>query len=116
METHRIKRLPVLHDDKVIGIVSRANLMRALASVHRGTRKGSANDAAIRERILREIEQQSWSAGADIDVVVRGGVADIWGTIADPEQRAALKVLVANVPGVKTAVDHLRWDGDITPT
>ena len=116
METHRIKRLPVLRGERVAGVVSRANLMRALASVHRGTGKDSANDAAVRERILGEIEQQSWSAGADIDVVVRAGVADIWGTITDPEQRAALAVLVANVPGVKTAVDHLSWDGDITPT
>jgi CBS domain-containing protein len=116
MEFHRIKRLPVLRGGEVVGIVSRANLMRALASVHRGTRKGSKDDAAIRERILAEIEQQNWSAGADIDIVVRAGVADIWGTLADPEQRAAVKVLVANVPGVKAAVDHLRWDGDITPT
>ncbi len=48
--------------------------------------------------------------------MVRAGLADIWGTVTDPQQRAALKVLVANVPGVKTVVDNLRWDGDITPT
>jgi CBS-domain-containing membrane protein len=116
METHRIKRLPVLRDGKVVGIVSRANLMRALASVHRLSRPGATDDAAIRDRILAEIEQQSWSAGAQVDVVVRDGLADVWGTIADPEQRAAFKVLVADVPGVKTVVDHLRWDGDVTPT
>jgi len=115
METHRIRRLPVVRGERVVGIVSRANLMRALVSTHRG-RTRSLDDAAIRDRILREIDHQSWSAGADLDVVVRGGVADIWGTIADPQQRDALRVLVANVPGVKTTVDHLRWDGDITPT
>jgi len=116
MEVHRIKRLPVLRDGKVVGIVSRANLMRALASVHRAAGHGSADEAAVRDRILAEIEQQGWAAGADVDVVVRAGVADLWGTIVDPEQRAALKVLVANVPGVKTVVDHLRWDGDVMPT
>ncbi len=115
METHRIKRLPVMRGARVVGIVSRANLMRALASVHRGHGR-SQDDAAIRERILADIAQQSWSAGADIDVVVRAGVADVWGTLAEPEQRAALEVLVANVPGVKRVVDHLRWDGGITPT
>jgi CBS domain-containing protein len=116
METRRVKRLPVLRGGKVVGIVSRANLMRALASVHRASSAGTPDDAAVRARILEEIERQSWSAGAQVDVVVRDGLADIWGTIADPEQRAALEVLVANVPGVKTVVDHLRWDGDITPT
>ena len=116
MEVHRIKRLPVLRGGKVVGIVSRANLMRALASVHRESPKGSSDDAAMRDRILAEIERQSWSAGADVDVVVCACLADIWGTIADPQQGEALKVLVANVPGVKTVVDHLRWDGDITPT
>jgi CBS-domain-containing membrane protein len=116
METHRIKRLPVLSGDKVVGIGSRANMMRALASVHRGSHKGSKDDAAIRDRILAEIERESWSAGADVDVVVRAGLAGIWGTVTDPEQRTALKVLVAGVPGVTTVVDHLRWDGDITPT
>ncbi len=116
METHRIKRLPVLRGDKIVGIVSRANLMRALASVHRGTDGGSQDEAAIRDRILAEIERQTWSAGAEIDVVVRAGLADLWGTIADPEQRAALKVLVANVPGVKRVADHLRLEDQITPT
>jgi CBS domain-containing protein len=116
METHRIKCLPVLRGDTVVGIVSRANLLRALASVHRGSHKGSEDDAAIRDRILAEIELESRSTGANIDIVVRAGLADIWGTVTDPEQRKALKVLVANVPGVKTVVDHLRWDGDITPT
>ncbi len=116
MEVHRIKRVPVLRGAKVVGIVSRANLMRALASVHRGDPRASKNDGAIRDRILAEIERQSWSAGADVDVVVRSGLADIWGTIADPVQREAFKVLVESTPGVKTVVDHLRWEGDITPT
>jgi CBS domain-containing protein len=116
METRRIKRLPALRGDKVVGIVSRANLMWALASVHRGSHKGSEDDAAIRDRIMAEIERETWSAGANVDVVVRAGLADIWSTVTDPEQRTALKVLVANVPGVKTVVDHLHWDGDITPT
>jgi len=116
MEIRRIKRLPVLRGHKLVGIVSRANLMRALASMHRGTPTAAKDDAAIRDRILAEIERQGWSAGADVDVVVRAGLADVWGTVADPEQRTALKVLVGNVPGVKSVVDHLRWDGDITPT
>jgi len=116
MEMHRIKRLPVLRGGKLVGIVSRANLMRALASVHRGAGAAAKDDSAIRDRILTEIERQGWSVGADVDVVVRNGLADLWGTLADPAQRDALRVLVESTPGVTSVVDHLRWDGDITPT
>jgi CBS domain-containing protein len=64
METHGIKRLPVLRRGKVVGIVSRANLMRALASLHRVIPKTSKDDVAIRNRILSAINEESWSAGA----------------------------------------------------
>jgi CBS domain-containing protein len=116
MEIHRIKRLPVLREGKVVGIVSRANLLRALASVHRGAGAARADDTEIRGRILAEIERQSWAAGADVDLVVRKGLADLWGTVADPAQRDALQVLAEGTPGIKSVVSHLRWDGDITPT
>ena len=116
MELHRIKRLPVVRDGKVVGIVSRANLLRVLASVQRGTRRASTSDAGIRDTIVTEIDRRNWAAGAHIEIVVRGGVADMWGSLADPAQRDALRVLVETTPGVKRVFDHLRWDGDITPS
>jgi CBS domain-containing protein len=116
MEVHEIKRLPVLHAGTVVGIVSRANLMHALASVHRAAPPDATDDAATRERILAEIDRQTWSVGADVDVVVRAGIADVWGTLAEPAQRDALKVLIERTPGIKQVVDHLHWDGGVTPT
>ena len=116
MEVHHIKRLPVLRNGSVVGIVSRANLLRALATVHRGAGAAAATDTEIRDRILAEVGRQSWAAGADVDVVVRKGLADLWGTVADPMQREALRVLVESTPGIKSVVNHLRWDSDITPT
>ncbi len=116
MEIHRIKRVPVLRRGKAVGIVSRANLLRALASLHREERRTSKNDAAIRARILAEIDRQSWSVGADLDLVVRSGMADVWGTIADPAQREALKVLVESTPGIRAVVDHTCCENGITPT
>jgi CBS domain-containing protein len=109
METRGVKRLPVVRRGKVIGIVSRANLMRALASIHRAPPRASERDATIRNRILSSIAKQSWSTGAVFDVIVRNGIADMWGTIADVKQREAFKVLVENTPGVKRAEDHLTW-------
>lgn len=116
MEVHGVKRLPVVRDGKVVGIVSRANLLRTLASVQRGARKAPSSDAAIQDRIVAEIERRSWSSGAHIEVLVRSGVADMWGTLADPAQRDAFRILVESTPGVKKVFDHLRWDGDITPS
>lgn len=107
MEGHRVKRLPVVRGEKVVGIVSRANLMRALASIYRAAPKSSKGDAAIRSQILSDIAKQDWSLGVDVDVVVRDGIADIWGSIAEPAQRDALRVLIEKTPGVKQVAEHL---------
>jgi CBS domain-containing protein len=107
MENRNVKRLPVLRDGKVIGIVSRANLMRALLGIHRTTPQSSDDDAAIREYVLAEVRRHDWSSGAVVDVVVHGGMVELWGTVGDLAQREALKVLAENVPGVVRVEDHL---------
>ena len=107
METRGVKRLPVLRDGRVVGIVTRANLMRALLSIHRTAPQPSDDDAAIRERILAGITRQDWSSGTTVDVVVHGGMVDLWGSVSDSAQRDALKVLAENVSGVIKVEDHL---------
>ena len=72
MERHHIKRLPVLRKGKVIGIISRANLMRALASLHRSASKTTRNDQELRKRIVTDVKKQNWAYGSDIMVLVRG--------------------------------------------
>jgi len=116
LEIHNVKRLPVSREGKVVGIVSRANLIRALASFYREPKTPLKSDLALRESILTEIYRQSWAIGTDVDVIVRNGVADVWGTISDIEQRKALKVLIESVPGVRTVADHLRWQNELTPS
>ena len=107
MESHNIKRLPVVRGEKVVEVVSRANLMRALASIHRAAPELSKDDAAIRDQILSDIAKQDWSVGVLVDVIVRDGIADVWGSIADLAQRDALKVLIEKTAGVKQVEDHL---------
>jgi CBS domain-containing protein len=113
MERHRIKRVPVLRGEKVVGIITRSNLMHAMVSLSRTTPKELQGDSAIREHILTEVEKQSWAPAALINVVVRDGVVELWGAIIDERQRDGLKVLAENVPGVKAVRDHLVW---IEPT
>jgi osmotically-inducible protein OsmY len=92
----------------VVGIISRANLIRALASIHRASPKTSRNDQVIRKRIIADIKKQNWAYGADIIVLVRNGVVDLCGTLADPSQRGALKALIEDKGRVRKAYDHLR--------
>jgi CBS domain-containing protein len=109
MEKRQIKRLPVVRDQQVVGIVSRANLVHALASVARDIKPASAGDQAIRDRILAELASQSWAPVALVDVLVRDGVVELWGMITDERERKAIVVAAENAPGVKAVNDHLAW-------
>jgi CBS domain-containing protein len=107
MERHRVKRLPVVREKRLVGIVSRANIMRALVSLAREARPPATDDAEIRERILAECKKQSWAPMAN--VLVRDGVVELWGTLTDERERQALIVAAENVPGVKAVHDHMVW-------
>ena len=113
MEKHRIKRVPVMRDDKIVGIVTRSNLMHAMVSMARSTPPGPQSDDVIREQLLAELKKQEWAPISMTNVVVRDGIVELWGAIIDERQRAALKVAAENVPGVKAVKDHLVW---IEPT
>jgi CBS domain-containing protein len=109
MESNQIKRLPVMHNGRVVGIISRANLLRALASIPRDTRPAHASDASIRRHLLAELEKQKWAPVALIDVIVKDGVVHLWGTLTDERQRQGIRVAAENTPGVKRVDDHLVW-------
>jgi CBS domain-containing protein len=107
MERYHVKRLPVTKAARVVGIVSRANLMHALASLARDVAAPAAGDVAIREQILAAIGKQHWAPR--INVIVNAGVAELHGVITDDRERAGLIVAAENVPGVKQVRDHLVW-------
>lgn len=105
METKRIKRLPVVRGERVIGIISRANLLQALAALNPAA-KSNENDETIRTSLLKEIDQHLGSIGR-CDIVVQDGVVDLWGTVY--ANRDAIRVAAENIPGVKAVRDHLVW-------
>jgi CBS domain-containing protein len=109
MEKRQIKRVPVVRGDKLVGIVSRANLVHALASLSRGAKPAVQSDAAIREQLLKDLAQQSWAPVGALDIIVRDGVVELWGAITEERERQALIVAAENVPGVKAVRDHLAW-------
>jgi CBS domain-containing protein len=109
MERRRIKRVPVLCGGEVVGIVTRSNLMHAMVSMARVTPATAKDDAAIREQLLAEMKKEQWAPVAMTNVVVRDGVVELWGMVADERQREALKVAAENIPGVKDVKDHMVW-------
>jgi CBS domain-containing protein len=109
MERKRVKRVPVMRGRTLVGIVSRANLLRALASMHKDMPEATESDAAIRQRVLDELDRQPWAPIALIDVLVKDGVVELWGSITEAKQGEALKVCAENIPGVKAVVSHLTW-------
>jgi predicted transcriptional regulator len=109
MEKRRIKRVPVVRGNKVVGIVSRANLLHALASMASEVAPFKVSDQVIRERLMTELKKQKWAPLAALDVVVRDGVVDLFGTITDERERQALIVAAENLAGVKRVNDNLAW-------
>ena len=109
LEERHIKRVPVVRGRRVVGIISRANLLQALASVAHEMAAGAQSDAGIREQVLAELDKQPWAPRNFINPVVRNGVVELWGSVFDDRERQAVQVAVENVAGVKAVKDHLTW-------
>jgi CBS domain-containing protein len=109
MERHRIKRVPVVCGRRLVGIVSRADLLGALARLARATETVATNDAQIRERVMAELRRQSWAPLDLINVIVRDRIVELQGTITEDSARHAMVVAAENVPGVRAVHDHLVW-------
>jgi CBS domain-containing protein len=111
MEQHKIKRLPVTRDGALIGIMSRADVMRALLQSKdaQAANARALDDPAIKKAILDEINAQRWSTPDSIKVEVNNGDVVLSGVIFDERERDAVRVCAENVPGVKTVIDNMIW-------
>lgn len=107
MEERRVKRVPVLEGDRVVGLVSRADLLRALSVAAREQTAIAADDRTIRQNILNALTHEPWVPRTTLNVTVVNGVVDLWGTISDDQERRAICVIAENTPGVKNVIDHL---------
>ena len=108
METNGVKRLPVMRESKLVGIVSRANLLQAVASLSREIPDPTADDDHIRKRIIDSLQKNDWCPFG-LSVVVRDGIVHLSGLITEERSRQAAIVGAENVSGVKKVHDHLCW-------
>ena len=108
MERHNVKRLPVVRGSQVVGIVTRANLLQAVASLARDVPDPTADDNHIRDRIFASMEKNDWCP-IGLNVVVRDGIVHLSGIVTDDRSRQAAIVASENVSDVRTIHDHLCW-------
>ncbi|MFM0080674.1 CBS domain-containing protein [Paraburkholderia sediminicola] len=106
LETRRIKRVPVMKAGRLVGIVSRSNLVQALASVpDEPSTDVTLSDAEIRAMLMGELAGRKWSF-AGRNIVVTGGVVHLWGIFHSKEVVDAVRVAAQDIPGVKRVEDH----------
>ena len=108
MEKNNVKRLPVTRGDQVVGIVSRANLLQAVASLARQIPDPTADDDHIRNRVIDTLAKNDWCPFG-LSVIVRDGIVHLSGVITEERSRQAAIVAAENVAGVNKVHDHLCW-------
>lgn len=107
MEEKHVRRVPVVDGGKVVGIVSRANLLRAWASLPAETSVATADDGAIRTALLEELAKQNWTRRPENSVVVSEGVVHLWGLAATEEEKRALELAAERTAGVHAVRNHI---------
>ena len=106
MEKNSIKRVPIVRDGQLVGIVSRANLVQALATMPKGL-EIPLSDSQIREKLLSHLKEQPWANTHLLNVFVTDGVVSLWGVTSSESERKAIRVAAEATPGVRAVNDHL---------
>ncbi|WP_292549402.1 CBS domain-containing protein, partial [Mesorhizobium sp.] len=114
MTENKIKNVPIVQAGKLVGIVTRTDLLRALLCVLPKSGATTADDDSIRKNVLAELKRQAWSNGGLIGVSVDRGTVELSGAIFDERQRKAAVVAAENVAGVKAVKDSLFCAGPLS--
>ena len=109
LETRRIRRVPVVRDGQLVGIISRANLMRALAMTKSESAiEADSDDRTIRQKLIAELTGQEWVHMWGADIIVRDRVVHLWfSDDRSDEERQAVRIAAENIPGVRQVQEHI---------
>src|SRR5215468_2890903 len=108
LERHGIKRVPIIQDSMVVGIVSRANLIQALATFRQKALQAQPiADADLREKVISRLKSEPWVRPNLVNVTVTDGTVDLWGVVETSVEKEALRVAVEIMPGVKAVNDNV---------
>lgn len=107
LDKHGIKRVPVTENGKLVGIVSRANLVQALFKPRQDTvAEKAVTDSALRDKILAQLKFEPWWPG-DVNIIVRDGAVELWGIVESQVENDAIRVAIEEVPGVRSISNHI---------
>jgi CBS domain-containing protein len=106
LENNSIKRVPIVKDGQVVGIVSRANLIQAVAS-GRKELDIPVSDTIIRDKLLANLKAEAWAHTGLLNITVNGGIVDLWGITGSDAERKAIRIAAESVPGVNAVHDNL---------
>jgi CBS domain-containing protein len=107
LEKNGIKRVPIVKDGKVIGIVSRANLLQALASLPKNGADAEPSDSAIRDDVMARLQAEAWTRPSLVNVIVNEGTVELWGIVDSQTEKRAVRVAAEVTPGVRAINDNL---------
>jgi CBS domain-containing protein len=107
LERNRIKRVPILDDGKVVGIVSRANLLQALAAMGDRATAQPVADSQLRQNLMERLNAEPWVRASMINITVTNGQVDLWGIVDSQAEKQALRVAVEVTPGVRAVNDNV---------
>jgi CBS domain-containing protein len=108
LEKNGIKRVPVVENGKLVGIVSRSNLVQALASLYKRATPATIDDAKLRSNVVAQLESQSWTHPSLLNVIVHDGNVELWGIVDSAAEKSAVRVAAEVTPGVKSVNDNLQ--------
>jgi CBS domain-containing protein len=107
LDTQRIRQVPVMENGKLLGMISRTDLVRKLAEVTVVAPAARSDGGTLQKAVWERIHEQTWLKSAYVSVAARDGVVELWGAVDSDQQRQALRVLVESVGGVQKVEDHL---------
>jgi CBS domain-containing protein len=107
LEENSVKRVPIVSNGQLVGIVSRANLIQAVATSKGERLEIPVSDASIRDSLLAHLQKQAWARVWLLNVIVSDGVVDLWGVAKSDAERKALRVAAESMPGVRAVNDNL---------
>ena len=108
MEGHSVKRIPIVREGALVGVVSRADLLQALLSREPDSPVPQPNDKALRQAVVETLEKRPWTSRWPTNIFANDGVVHLWGFVEGEEVRKAYRVAAENVPGVRKVKSHLR--------
>ena len=108
LDKHRIKRVPVVDGDKIVGIVSRGNLLKALVLFAEGTSPQTAvTDSALHDSVLAQLQSNAWADTSQVSVNVNKGNVELWGIVKSEAEKNAIRVTAELTPGVRSISNNL---------